>query len=381
MADPKDTIQEGTENIPKFFSFKNDYIFTEVMKDTKVLKGFLMRLTGFDEASIKNITILPRHLDKDAPVQKLGILDCKLELNNNSIVNIELQIIFHAHWESRSLYYICKMLTDQYRQGPDGYADIKRCIHICILDFDLTDLADDFYSVFKLWDTEHDRVYSDLLEIHVIQLRKREAPNVKDNYPELYRWTQLFSIDSRKELESMTEQDEYIRAAARAMDDLNLDDAHREAAFYRYLQLMDEKTMLKEQERLKTETEVLKEKAENLKNEVETLETKVETFKSEAETFKSEAETFKSEAETLKSEAEAFKSEAETFKDQLGTVLSQAKLTLITILEHKFGPLSEKLKDNIRHQADYAKINDLITQASLAASLENFIECVPELAD
>ena len=174
MADPKDTIQEGTENIPKFFSFKNDYIFTEVMKDTKVLKGFLMRLSGFDEASIKNITILPRHLDKDAPVQKLGILDCKLELNNNSIVNIELQIIFHAHWESRSLYYICKMLTDQYRQGPDGYADIKRCIHICILDFDLTDLADDFYSVFKLWDTEHERAYSDLLEIHVIQLRKRD---------------------------------------------------------------------------------------------------------------------------------------------------------------------------------------------------------------
>ena len=360
MVNPNEIIQESTEPIPDFFTFKNDYIFTEVMKNKKVLKGFLMRLSGFDEASITNITILPRHLDKDAPAQKLGILDCKLELNNNSIVNIELQILFHPQWESRSLYYICKMLTEQYRQGPDGYARIKRCIHVCILDFDLTDLADDFYSIYRLWDSEHKREYTNLLEIHVIQLRKREVPGVKVKYPELYQWTQLFSIRSRKELESMTEQDEYIRAAARAMDDLNLDEAHREAAFYRFLQLMDEKAMLSEQERLKTESEVLKEQTENLKLKVESLE---------------------DEAETLKGETETLKNEAEKLKEQLGSALSQACLTLITILENKFGPVSEKTKNIIHSQQDFAKITNWIAQASQADLFEAFVECAPELAE
>lgn len=347
---------EYVDGEPRFFSFKNDYIFTEVMKDKKVLKGFLVCLTGIDVKSIKDITILPRHLDKDAPSQKLGILDCKLELNDDSIINIELQILCFPHWDSRSLYYLSKMLTDQYHMGPDVYSNIKRCIHICILDFNYTDIKDDFYNIYKFRD-EEGHIYSDLMEIHVIQLKKRNSPGVAEKYPSLFRWTQLFSIKTRKELESMTEQDEDIRAAAQAMNDLNLDAAHRDAAFYRFLYLMDERTLLKEKEDLKLQNSSLIEEQERLKKEIERQ---------------------KEEAKRQKEEAER---EKEAIERQNEDVVSQLRVTFITILEDKFGPVPDLVIDKIGQQKDFSKMNRWLTQAYLAGTFSQFIEAVPELSE
>ena len=346
-------------DIPPFFTFKNDYIFVEAMKKKKVLIGFLKCLTGFNIKSIKNITVLPRHLDKDSPVQKLGILDCKLELNDDSIVNIELQVLCYPNWDSRSLFYICKMLTDQYHQGPTGYSNIKRCIHICILDFNFTEIEDDFYSIYKFRDKDG-RVYSDLMEIHVIQLKKRSSPGVEENHPELYRWTQLFMINSRKELESMTEQDEYIRAAAQAMDDLNLDEAHREAAFYRYLQLMDEQTILTAKEALEMQNERLNVKVKALTNVCEALTT---------------------EKETLASEKATLASENNALKDQLEHTLLLSRNTLNLTLNYKFGALPDTVVDQIEQQKDLTKLNLWLTIAYEADSFSSFIEAVPELKE
>ncbi len=371
---------------PYFFTFKNDYIFTEAMKDTKVLKGFLMCLTGIEEESIKNITVLPRHLNKDDPAQKLGILDCKLELNNDSIINIELQILCYPYWDSRSLFYISKMLTDQYREGPNGYSNIKRCIHVCILDFNYTDIEDDFYTVYRLRDDEYGLIYTNLLEIHVIQLKKRDAPGVRDKYPRLHRWTQLFSIKTRKELECMTEQDEYIKAAAQAMDDLNLDRDHREAAFYRFIQLMDEQTILAAQEEAKEATKRALEEADSYKEKAAIYKKEADNFKKEADNFKREADSFKKEADSFKKEADSFKKEATDLKEENNSLKknfesaqTQLRSNLIIVLEQKFGALPDAALTIIHREIDMVKLNNWLTQAIFANSMVEFINGVPEL--
>ncbi len=155
----------------------------------------------------------------------------------------------------------------------------------------------------------------------------------------------------------MTEQDEDIRAAAQAMNDLNLDAAHRDAAFYRFLYLMDERTLLKEKEDLKLQNSSLMEEQERLKKEIERQ---------------------KEEAKRQKEEAER---EKEAIERQNDDVVSQLRVTFITILEDKFGPVPNQVIDKIGQQKDFSKMNRWLTQAYLAGTFSQFIEAVPELSE
>lgn len=58
-----------------FVSLKNDYAFTQVMKQPKVIKGFLSSILHIQPERIGNIHIKDRHLPKDLPEDKLSILD------------------------------------------------------------------------------------------------------------------------------------------------------------------------------------------------------------------------------------------------------------------------------------------------------------------
>lgn len=158
----------------------------------------------------------------------------------------------------------------------------------------------------------------------------------------------------------MTEQDEYIRAAAQAMDDLNLDEAHREAAFYRYLQLMDEQTILTAKEALEMQNERLNVKVKALTNVCEALTT---------------------EKETLASEKATLASENNALKDQLEHTLLLSRNTLNLTLNYKFGALPDTVVDQIEQQKDLTKLNLWLTIAYEADSFSSFIEAVPELKE
>lgn len=61
------------------------------------------------------------------------------------------------------------MYTDDLRVG-ENYAKLKKSISISILDFDYTDGAS-YHSVYYLRD-ENGRQFTDLFEVHIIELRK-----------------------------------------------------------------------------------------------------------------------------------------------------------------------------------------------------------------
>lgn len=59
-----------------------------------------------------------------------------LELNDDTKINVELQIRMQKHWIKRQLFYLARMYDEDLKLGQD-YRKLQKCISIGILDFKL----------------------------------------------------------------------------------------------------------------------------------------------------------------------------------------------------------------------------------------------------
>lgn len=121
------------------------------------------------------------------------------------------------------MFYISKMYVDQIHEGED-YGQLKKCIHVGILDFKLFD-DEEYYSRFHIWEDNRRLQYSDKFEIHVLELPKLE----KYDYPEteLLKWARFFNATNKEELEMAAEGNEYTQKAYDRLVELSADEEKR----------------------------------------------------------------------------------------------------------------------------------------------------------
>ena len=128
---------------------KIDFAFKEIMTDEKARVGFLSAILKLNPADIKETRLLNTNLRKIHGDDKLGILDVRVLMNDDTEIDIEVQLAKLTVWAERSLFYLSNMYTDQISSGDD-YARFKKCVSISILDFVLFDDSDEFYSCFHI---------------------------------------------------------------------------------------------------------------------------------------------------------------------------------------------------------------------------------------
>ena len=167
-----------------FVSLKNDYAFTQVMKQPKVLKGFLSSILHIQPEKIGNIHVKDRHLPKDIPEDKLSILDLYTIVEDIGKINIEMQVLPYAYWDRRVFSYLSKVYTQDLKSGHT-YDSCSKSIHISILGFNQFTDTNYFYSSFHMREDQRYTLYSDQWEIHVIELKKLNKSEVKDNHKTL----------------------------------------------------------------------------------------------------------------------------------------------------------------------------------------------------
>lgn len=96
-------------------SLKNDYAFKHIMKQPKILRGFLSSILHIPPEKIGTIHIKDRHLSKDLLEGKLSILDLYTVVEGTGKINIEMQVLPYAHWDRRSLSYLAKVYTQDLK--------------------------------------------------------------------------------------------------------------------------------------------------------------------------------------------------------------------------------------------------------------------------
>ena len=173
------------------------------------------------EDEIKSVQITnPIKLGEDID-DKTFVLDVNVLLNDNTIVNLEMQMQNERNWEERSLSYLCRSF-DQLYQGQD-YIEAKPAIHIGFLNFTPYPDAPEFYATYKLLNVKNKRLYSDKFVLSVVDLTHIELATEEDKNNQLDYWAKLFTATSWEELKMIAEKNPSMTEATQTLYELNAD--------------------------------------------------------------------------------------------------------------------------------------------------------------
>ena len=201
-----------------------DFCFQELMEDEEVRRGFIGAFLRIPPEEILDMELLPKKLRKKYKEEKYGILDVRVRLREGEQLNIEMQSIAYDYWQERSLFYLGKMYVDQIHEGED-YDKLKKCIHVGILNFIHFPDDDRCYRKIIFCDKDTGEEYTDLLEIHVLELKK--LPEKEQNESGIIRWMRFLGAKSRKEFEKMAKEDTYIDEAYEMLKHMSADEKKR----------------------------------------------------------------------------------------------------------------------------------------------------------
>lgn len=123
------------ENTNELMNVKLDWTFKELMMKEEIRNSFIGAVLN---QKVEVSKILNTFLRKDYIDDKLGILDVRVELEDGTEIDIEMQVIQFKEWAERTLFYMSKMYVEQI-QSSDEYNILNKCISISILDFKYLD--------------------------------------------------------------------------------------------------------------------------------------------------------------------------------------------------------------------------------------------------
>lgn len=219
-----------------------DFCFKELMQNPNIRRNVIAALLNLNPADIPSTELLPTVLDAQYPDDKYGILDVRILLSDNSQIDLEMQVAPFAFWSNRVLFYLGKMYTGQLKKG-DSYDQLKKCIHVSILDF--IHFPDDqtCFRKISLCDEATGKKYTDLLELYILELKK--LPPDAQNDTGIIRWMRFFTCKNREEFEAMAKNHADIEEAYDVLKKISADDQKRLAYEARERALLDYNTQMK----------------------------------------------------------------------------------------------------------------------------------------
>lgn len=174
----------------KFLDVKTDFAFKKVfgsVNSKDILISFLNSVIEFDGVrKIKDLIIVDPYSIPLLKGMKDTYVDVKAELDDNSRVIIEMQVLNHEGLEKRILYNAAKNYSVQLKKG-DAYHLLNPVIALTITDFVLFKNTEELINNFKLIEKKQFIEYSDDIELVFIELPKyhkteAELDTVRDKW-------------------------------------------------------------------------------------------------------------------------------------------------------------------------------------------------------
>ena len=209
------------------YPLMNDYMFRSVMQSNEnVLKSFLCSLLHLNPDDVWSVQILnPIELGKKIS-DKDFILDIKILMNNNTSINLEMQVNNQYNWPERSLVYLSR-LFDGLNAG-DTYRTAKPAFQIGILDFTLFPQRPEFFGTYKMMNVKNYHKYSDKFTIHVLDLTQIHLATKEDKEYGLDKWARLFKALTWEDFKMISAGNKSMQEAGETLFALNGDDRIRD---------------------------------------------------------------------------------------------------------------------------------------------------------
>lgn len=220
---------------------KNDYIFKKIFAkkgNERILKDLLNSIL---QIKIKSIEVIAdANLERQLESNKLGILDLKAKVDEETIVNIEIQIINRYNMIERTLFYWSGLYYNVLQKGAD-YKEIKKVIAINILDYNEFDEGP-YHEIARLRREYLYKILTDKIEIHFIQIPKFKKQR-KDMKTKLDMWMDFISQIDEKEVKNAMSKNKEIKKAQEEYEYLTGDEEERRIAFLREKAIRDENSI------------------------------------------------------------------------------------------------------------------------------------------
>ena len=218
-----------------------DFCFKELMQNPKVRQGIISAILNVSPDEIEHTELMPTILPKQHKDDKFGILDVRVKLKDGTQIDLEMQVDFFDFWANRSIFYLSKMYTSQIKSG-ESYDQLKKCIHVSILSDTYFPNDNRYYRQIAFCDTQTGEIYSDLMEMHILELSK--LPPEDKNEDGIILWMRFLGGKCKEDFEKMAEKDVYIGEAYELLKNLSADEKKRIEYEYREKCIRDHNMMM-----------------------------------------------------------------------------------------------------------------------------------------
>ena len=225
------------ENNLELLPLTDDYIFKRVFAykgNESVLKDFLEALLKIE---IKGIKITNPEIIPYEKGEKRGLLDIKAEINDGTMLDVEMQMKNERNTDERATEYMGKMISEQLQVGED-YQNLKKSIVIFITNYNFLK-RNSYHSVGKMkfdktiedeyvnmgYD-EEDELASKYIEVHYIELPKFKKKELS-KFTKLDQWMCIFT-QNREGIMLAEKENKEIKRAINTLDFLSKDPKERE---------------------------------------------------------------------------------------------------------------------------------------------------------
>lgn len=160
------------------------------------------------------------------------ILDIKILLNDDSIINFEMQLGFSPSrlwWINRSLLYLCRCF-DNLKNGND-YDLTLPTTQVSIVPEDLfPNEPPEFYAHYMMLNTKPHSPYTSKFKLNVLYLNHINLATEEDAKNGLVVWAEFFRIDTWEQLRELVMEHSNFKEVAEMMHDVNADVSARSIA-------------------------------------------------------------------------------------------------------------------------------------------------------
>lgn len=207
-------FQNACGEIP--FNMTNDYMFRAVLQESNLaLRGLICSLLHLAESEVTSVEITNPIILGETVDAKEFRLDIHLLLNDNTLIDLEMQLANRLNWQNRSVMYLCRSY-DRLNRGQE-YREARLAIHIGFLDYTLFSKCPEFYACYKLINIKNNQVYSDHLTLYVADLSRIDLATEEDKQYHIDSWARLFKATTWEEIKMIASEDEALYEAAKTL--------------------------------------------------------------------------------------------------------------------------------------------------------------------
>lgn len=284
-------------------------------KDMLALKGLICAVLHLELEDIKEIEVCnPIEIGKDVG-SKNFYLDLKIKYNNNTVVNLEMQIVNRGNWPERSLSYLCRSF-DNLNKGED-YDNVYSAVHIGFIDFTLFPDEPELCSTYMLSNVKTHRIYTSKFKLKVVELNHTKFATDEDKQYKIDRWARMFKATTWEELRMCAGDDEAMQSAVKKVYEYNEEEAVRDMCRARDEAIAFEEFMKREKEKLLARKEKLEAANEVLKNANDELQNANDELQNANDELQNANDELQTKLEQEKAEKDKLKAEIEMLKQQL----------------------------------------------------------------